>query len=42
MKTVRDFEEYANIYMDRHSRDYYSSGAGDEVTLKENENAFKM
>ncbi|KAG8185345.1 hypothetical protein JTE90_005472 [Oedothorax gibbosus] len=41
MKTIRDFEEFANIYLDRHSRDYYSSGAGDEVTLRDNENAFK-
>lgn len=41
MTKVRDYEEYASVYMDRHARDYYSIGAGDMQTLQDNEKAFK-
>ncbi|GBM15316.1 Hydroxyacid oxidase 1 [Araneus ventricosus] len=41
MKTLRDYEEYATAYMDRHARDYYASGAEDEITLRDNEKAFQ-
>ncbi|GIX77973.1 hydroxyacid oxidase 1 [Caerostris extrusa] len=41
MSTLRDYEEYAVAYMDRHARDYYGSGAEDELTLRDNEKLFK-
>ncbi|GFY14610.1 hydroxyacid oxidase 1 [Trichonephila clavipes] len=41
MSSLRDYEEYATTYMDRHARDYYGSGAEDEVTLRDNEKAFQ-
>ncbi|GIY09690.1 hydroxyacid oxidase 1 [Caerostris darwini] len=41
MSTLRDYEEYAVAYMDRHARDYYGSGAEDELTLRDNEKAFQ-
>ncbi|GFY43288.1 peroxisomal, partial [Trichonephila inaurata madagascariensis] len=41
MSSLKDYEEYATTYMDRHARDYYGSGAEDEVTLRDNEKAFQ-
>ncbi|GFT27503.1 peroxisomal [Nephila pilipes] len=41
MSSLKDYEEYATTYMDRHARDYYGSGAEDELTLRDNEKAFQ-
>lgn len=38
---VDDFEYLAKKKLPRNAFDYYSSGADDEQTLKENVNAFK-
>ncbi|XP_070536888.1 2-Hydroxyacid oxidase 1-like [Ptychodera flava] len=38
---VDDYEQYAREYLDRRSLVYFISGADEEVTLKENRQAFK-
>jgi len=38
---LRDFEERAKAVLPKQSWDYYASGANDEVTLRDNEAAFK-
>lgn len=38
---LRDFEKYAQKHLNANARDYYFSGANDEVTLKENVEAFR-
>lgn len=38
---ISDFEILAKEKLHKHAFDYYSSGANDEITLKENCNAFK-
>lgn len=37
---VIDFEAFANRYLPRNARDYYRSGANDEITLHENRRVF--
>lgn len=39
--TVDDLERYAATYLDKNAFDYFSTGAGDEVTRHENREAFK-
>ena len=38
---INDFEEPARKKLTRNAYTYYSSGADDQQTLKENQNAFK-
>ncbi len=41
MLNVYDFEALARKLMKKEAWDYYSSGADDEVTLRENHSAFQ-
>lgn len=38
---ISDFEKEAHKLLDNNSLQYYKSGADDEITLKENKEAFK-
>lgn len=38
---VPDFEEAAVKLLDKNTLNYYKSGADDEITLKDNKDAFK-
>ena len=38
--TINDLEKYAAEHLDKNAFDYYSSGANDDVTLRENRLAF--
>ncbi|XP_054717337.1 uncharacterized protein LOC129226733 [Uloborus diversus] len=40
MKTIKDYQDYAEAYMDGQARDYYNSAAHHMLTLKDNEDAF--
>jgi len=37
--TIDDLEQYAALHLDKNAFDYYSAGAGDDVTLHENRQA---
>jgi (S)-2-hydroxy-acid oxidase len=37
---VKDFEEQALCVLDRNSRNYFKSGADDEITIRQNQEAF--
>ena len=39
--TLDDLEKYAATHLDKNAFDYYSTGAGDDVSLHENRRAFK-
>lgn len=39
--TLDDLEKYAATHLDKNAFDYYSTGAGDDVSLHENREAFK-
>ena len=39
--TLDDLEKFAATHLDKNAFDYYSTGAGDDVTLHENRRAFK-
>lgn len=39
--TIDDLKNYAATHLDKNAFDYFSTGAGDEVTLHENRQAFK-
>lgn len=39
--TLDDLEKFAATHLDKNAFDYYSTGAGDDVTLHENRQAFK-
>ena len=39
--TLDDLEKYAAAHLDKNAFDYYSTGAGDDVSLHENREAFK-
>ena len=39
--TLDDLEKYAATHLDKNAFDYYSTGAGDDVSLHENRQAFK-
>ena len=38
--TIDDLERHAAAHLDKRAFDYYSTGAGDDVTLRENRQAF--
>lgn len=38
--TVKDFEEQANLVLDKNARDYYNSGANHELALRQNQEMF--
>jgi isopentenyl diphosphate isomerase/L-lactate dehydrogenase-like FMN-dependent dehydrogenase len=37
---ISDFENYAKEFLPKNAWDYYSSGANEEITLRENRCAF--
>ena len=39
--TLDDLENYAASHLDKNAFDYFSTGAGDDVSLNENRQAFK-
>ena len=39
--TLDYLEKYAATHLDKNTFDYYSTGAGDDVTLRENRQAFE-
>ena len=39
--TINDLEKYAAAHLDKNAFGYYSTGADDDVTLKENVQAFR-
>ena len=41
MFSLADFEAHAGAVLDRNAWNYYSSGANQEQTLRDNEEAFK-
>ena len=41
MFSLADFEAHAGAVLDRNARDYYFSGADQEQSLRDNEEAFK-
>ena len=38
---ISDFEKHARAFLPKNALDYYLSGANEEVTLRESNNAFK-
>jgi len=39
--TLDDLEKYAAYHLDKNAFDYYSTGAGDDVSMHDNRQAFK-